>query len=576
MPGQNVDRYTAADALTDTLVDAGVSYIFINTGTDYPPIIESWAKYEQKGLPKPKIIICPHEMVALSAAQGYAQATGKAQAVFVHVDVGTQNLGGSIHNAYRCRVPAFILAGVSPITIEGELKGTRTSPIQFLQNVHDQAGIVREYTKWYYELRTGKNIQQVVCRGLQIAHSDPQGPVYMMAARELLEEEITPHKPDIRRWGAIKKSGLAEDSVEQISNALLGAKKPVMITSYLGRNPQCVAELVKLSERLAIPVVEVFAQFMNFPAKHPLHGGCKPQAAIAEADLILIIDSDLPWIPVQAAPNPNAEVLYLDVDPLKENTPLWYIPADGYFKADSYEALKQINRKLDTVKLPDPSLLADRRKAAEAAHRKRMLTLRGAEQMQEVLTPEFIAATLNEVLGDDDIILDETTSYQPLLEQHIHRNKPGTKFMSGGSALGWFGGAAIGVKLANPGKNVIALTGDGTYIFSVPTAAYWVAGKYKTPFMTVIFNNQGWGAAQLAAIREHPEGYAVSNDTFWTSINPPAELEQVARAAGGAFTRVVTKPEALKKALLEGLEATQQGRCAVINMILPPISGQAT
>ena len=103
------NRYTAADALNDALVKAGVSYIFANTGTDYPPIIESWAKYDVLGLPKPEIIICPHEMVVLSAAQGYAQVTGQAQAVFVHVDVGTQNLGGSVHNAYRCRVPAFIL-----------------------------------------------------------------------------------------------------------------------------------------------------------------------------------------------------------------------------------------------------------------------------------------------------------------------------------------------------------------------------------------------------------------------------------------------------------------------------------
>ena len=86
-------KYTASDALNDALIRAGVSHIFLNTGSDYPPIIESWAKYEALGLPKPEIIISPNELVALSAAQGFTQATGRPQAVFVHVDVGTQNLG---------------------------------------------------------------------------------------------------------------------------------------------------------------------------------------------------------------------------------------------------------------------------------------------------------------------------------------------------------------------------------------------------------------------------------------------------------------------------------------------------
>ncbi len=119
----------------------------MNSGTDYPPIIESWAKYEATGKKKPEIIISPHEYAALSAAQGFAQLTGRAQAVFVHVDVGTQNLGGAVHNAFRCRVPVYILAGLSPYTIENELPGGRNAQIQYLQNVSDQAGIVRGYTK---------------------------------------------------------------------------------------------------------------------------------------------------------------------------------------------------------------------------------------------------------------------------------------------------------------------------------------------------------------------------------------------------------------------------------------------
>ena len=332
--------------------------------------------------------------------------------------------------------------------------------------------------------------------------------------------------------------------------------------------------MVNLSERLAIPVVEVGATYLNFPADHPLHAGHDPQHYLQTADVILVLDSDLPWIPALAGPHAGAKIFYVDVDPLKEGTPLWYIPADAFFKADSLTALRQINSRLNTAKLPHPALLNRRRAAVAVAHEMLLAAREEAEQPGEEMTPEFVASTLRRVLGDDDIVLDETTSYHPVIEKHLPRNKPGTYFMSGGSALGWFGGAAIGVKLACPKQNVVALCGDGTYIFSVPTATYWVAAKYKTPFLTVIFNNQGWGAAKLAVVREHPDGYAARNDTFWTALQPMAPLEKIAEAAGGAFARAVSNPAELESALLEGMAAVRNGRCAVINVILPPVSRQ--
>ena len=116
---------TAATAFLNALHEAGVSYIFANLGTDHPPIVESLAEANVTGRPVPQLITCPHEMVALSAAHGYAQATGRAQAVVVHVDVGTQSLGGAVHNAAKGRVPVLLFAGTSPFTQEGELLGSR-------------------------------------------------------------------------------------------------------------------------------------------------------------------------------------------------------------------------------------------------------------------------------------------------------------------------------------------------------------------------------------------------------------------------------------------------------------------
>jgi acetolactate synthase I/II/III large subunit len=565
-------NYTVADALTDALVKAGVSYSFVNTGTDYPPIIESWAKCDTEDRVRPEVIICPHEMVALSAAQGYAQSTGKAQAVYVHVDVGTQNLGGSVHNAARSRMPVFILSGVSPITLEGELPGTRDMYIQYIQNVGDQAGIVRDYAKWTYEIRTGKNIQQLVYRALQIARSEPCGPVYLMAAREVLEEEAEPRNLPVGDWAPIAPCGLAADALDLLKDALLQAAKPLIVTSYSGRNEHCVAELIRLSERLAIPVVEVNHSCMNFPGGHPMHSGYDAGELLPEADVVLIIDSDLPWIPSRIRPRDGCRVFYLDIDPLKEKIPLWYIPAERFIRADSHVALKQLNHELEnTVPVGRPDIEA-RRAETEQRHRRMRAQWRATEASQESMTPEHVTACLREVVNEDTILLNETISHHAVVNRLLPRNRPGTFFTSGGSGLGWHGGAAIGVKLAHPDRDVVAVTGDGTYIFSCPTAVYWTARRYGTPFMTVVYNNRGWGAPRTATISEYPRGEARRKDIFWVSLEPLAQLDAVAGAAGGAFARTVSEPGEVKSALREGLAAVKNGRCAVINVLLPPVS----
>src|SRR4051812_31209226 len=117
--------YTASTAFLEVLQETGVKYLFVNLGSDHPALIEAIARARAQGAPVPQIVTCPNEMVGLSAAHGYALVSGQAQAVIVHVECGTQSLGGAVHNAARGRVPVFIFAGLSPMTQQGELRGSR-------------------------------------------------------------------------------------------------------------------------------------------------------------------------------------------------------------------------------------------------------------------------------------------------------------------------------------------------------------------------------------------------------------------------------------------------------------------
>ena len=561
------EKYTAADALTDALVRGGIEHIFLNSGTDYPALIESWAKSAATGRKYPQIITCPHETVAMSAAQGYAQVTGKPDAVFVHVDVGTQNIGGALSNVCRGRIPALILAGMSPFTINGELPGSRDNMIQFLQNVTDQANIVREYVKHYSELRSGVNIQQLVYRALQLAQSDVQGPVYLTAAREVLEQDGTDLGDLPAGWSPATAPAAETGAIEKLIETLVSARNPIIITSYLGRQEESVAELVRLCEKLAVGVVEAPPSYMNFPGNHPFHLGSDVAAAFKDADFVLVIDSDVPWLPaVTKFPN-GARLFYLDIDPVKDTIPLWNYPAEIFIRADSLTALRQINAAIGGISL-DESAVAERRARLEKKHNEIKTFWKNAAAPQEKITPQYLAATLNEIVDEDTIILNETITNTAVVENLLPRSKPGTRHHSLGSSLGWFGGAAIGAKLALPDREIVALTGDGTYIFSCPSAVYWVARKYNTPFMTIVFNNGGWTAPKFAVARAHPDGYAARTQTFWTDFDPSPAYDKIAEAAGGAFAETVSDPAALKAVIEQGRAAVKAGRCAVINVML--------
>lgn len=566
---------TAADLLMEALQETGVSHIFCNLGSDHPSIIEALAKAKQEGRKLPRAIICPHESVAFSAAQGYAMATGQAQGVFIHTDVGTQNIGGAIHNAFRARVPVFVFAGETPFTMGGELPGTRNSYVNYLQNVYDQRGIVRSYVKWEADLRTGKNVKQMVYRAMQMAQSDPPGPVYLTAAREVLEEQVDSLPNNWKNWSLIEQSTPNHGGFEEILDALMSAVNPLVITTYLGRKAEAVEELVKFCERLAVPVVEQIPTYLNFPRNHPLHAGYDPMPYIKEADVIIALDTDVPWVTSQANPKEDCRVFFIDPDPIKENIPLWHIPQAKNFRVDAYETLRQLNKMLEQIN-PDERPIRKRYKHLAKRHEmERKSWSRQESPKNGMITPEWLTSCIREVVDEDTIILDETITNTMTVCKHLPRTKASTYFTSGGTSLGWNGGAAIGIKLANPSKTVVSLTGDGSYFFSSPSSVHWMSRRYDAPFLTVIYNNEGWNATKMNYLKRYPEGIAKKTDSFWVNFSRPADLAKIAEAAGGAFAQTVSDPEALPLALREAMETVKTGHSAVVDVRIGKISCQA-
>ena len=570
--------YTTSTALLEAMREAGARFAFANLGSDHTGIMEAYAHAKASGTldSLPELILCPHESVALSAAQGCAQVSGEPQAVLVHTDCGTQNLGGAVHNASRGRVPVLIFAGLSPVTQEGELVGTRSEHIHWLQDTADQRGLLRGYAKYDHEIRTGRNVKQLVHRAMQIARSEPAGPVYLVAAREVLEERLPPQPPAGEGWNPVAPAALADEVTDEIAAAVEGARAPLVVTSYLGRDRAAVAELVRLCELASVGVVESVPAAVNFPDDNPLHLGYqwnRPEQnpVLAEADVILVLGSDVPWIPSHNRPDGSARIYVVDADPLKERMPLWHVPARGYASADLATALRQLGDRLTRRGRLDHAAVQARAARVRATHDAQRERWAAAEHPAPdgAITPEYLVACVREVLGPDALVLNEAISNYHVVNEHLRASRPGSLLGSGGGSLGWSGGAAVGAKLAAPDRTVVSLVGDGSYLFGVPSSAQWMARRYQAPSLTVIFDNQGWKTPSLSTTAVHPAGN-VAGGGFSASFQPGADLPGVAAAAGGAYARTVTAADLLPVALRRALDHVRHGQSAVISARLAP------
>lgn len=566
---------SGSSAFLEALADAGVTHIFANLGSDHPALLEAIAAAKSSRREVPRLITCPTEMVALSAAHGFAQVSGIAQAVVVHVDCGTQSLAGAVHNAAKGRVPVLIYAGTSPFSQRGEAKGGRNEFAQWLQDVFDQRGLVRGFVKYDNEFRSAETIREMTHRALRFAYSDPKGPVYLMAAREVMEAPVNAQPPVETHWSGISASALPSDAVKTIARHLAGARRPLVVTSYVGRRPEAVKELVTLCGRLAIGVLESMPTHVNFPHDHVLYLGnqwneARQNLHLAEADVVLVVDSDVPWIPVHNQPGGQAIVHHIDVDPLKTQMPLCGVSSRYAYQVDAETALRQINTALTELQHADAPI-AERRVRYERLHQTRMRRLRERELPREdVVTPEFLTASLRRKLGPDALVLNEGVSNYQVICDHFRATRPGSLYASGGSSLGWSGGAAIGAKLAQPDSTVVALTGDGSYMFSIPSSVHWMARKYATPFLQIIYNNGGWKSPRLSLLAVHPAGYGSQSTDIGVSFAEAPDYAGIAAAAGGAFGLRVRRPDELDGALDAALNAVYvERRAAVLDVQLP-------
>jgi acetolactate synthase I/II/III large subunit len=564
---------TGAEAFLEQVRALGVvRYLFANTGTDHGPLIEALARSAKEDPNDIQPIVVPHELAAVSMAHGYYNVTQKPQMVLVHTLPGTANALGGIINANSSNVPLFLVAGRTPIT-EWELRGGKSQNIHWRQESRDQGTLVREFVKWDYEVRTNQNLAAVVSRAYKIAMSEPRGPVYLNLPREWLCEQLESTEIFSESLAPATKMQADQASLEKAADLLVAAENPLIATKYLGRNPEAVAYLVELAEALSIPVVQQL-NHVNFPSDHPLYLGYQTLKYVKNADVLFFIDIDVPWEPPSRnVLRSDVKIIHLERDPLFTSIPGWGFPADIPLTGCSEISLPVlssiIKARLSAGKV-SKAKLDERRQKIEAEHVAMTREVKAsveAAKSQKPINPAWLSKCIGDVMDDNTIIINETVTSR--LAEVIPLNRPGSQFSTPlAGHLGWGLGAAIGTKLGAPDATVIAAEGDGSYMFSAPTACHFTAQKYRIPFLTVIYNNQAWNASINAARGLYPDGVAQRTRNFpGCDLSPSPHFELTAQACG-AYAERVEEPDEVPRALQRALNVVkEERRQALLNVI---------
>ena len=548
--------------------ERGVEYLFANAGTDFAPIIEALAKAAAHNRRTPKAIVVPHENAAVAMAHGYYLVTGRPQAVMVHVNVGTANALGGLINAACVHVPVLMTAGRTPITEAGP-PGHRDRNIHWAQEVFDQAAMLRDYVKWDYELRNADQLETVVDRALQIANSDPKGPVYLTLPREVLAEPKSGSALGRSRQPApASVSAPDPETLAQVVDVLRDAALPLIITADIGADSAAFGPLAKFAERYAIPVVQHVPRYANLAADHPMHFGFGPQDLLQQADALVVLECDVPWIPALEAPHPDCRVIHIGVDPLYASYPVRGFRGDIFLTAAPRLALAQIGEALAEHDDAMAERIATRRArlASDRSRRDDATALAAREaEARPSLNRVSITRCLAELCGPEAIYVNE----YPLALEHLPLSRPGAFFSASPSGgLGWGLGAALGIKLADPERVVVAALGDGAYMFNNPTACHFVAEAERIPVLAVVFNDRRWNAVRRSALSMYPDGYAArANRMPLSQLEPSPAFEAAVQASGGYGERVEA-PQQLRPAIERALRAvTVDRRQALLNVI---------
>ncbi len=513
--------------LLDLLASEGVAFIFGNPGTTELPLMDAMVVEERI-----RYVLGLNEVVVMGMADGYAQATGKLAVCNLHAAPGLGNAMGMLYNAAKAGAPVLVTAGQQDTSIR------LSEPLLW----DDLATLARPLCKWSFEVASIAELPRAIRRAAKVALTAPTGPVFLSIPGDIL----TATAPDDLDMGAPTRIGARlrgdADAIAVAATLIHAAQSPVIFAGDHVAKSGAHAELAALAEAIGAPVyLEGMANTAAFPSNHPLYAGTVARmtpamrATMENHDLLISIGADL-MTQSQAtgveALAPGTKVIHLDDEP-------WQIgknfAATAAIQGDARATLPELTALVAGC----GDVRRDAIIARLAAARTALLARADAMASKLPLQPMPVLKLIGELLPADAIVIEELLSSGMNTVRHlVPAVAPDSWFGMRGGGIGVALPQAAGIALANPGRPVVALSGDGSALYSA--AALWTLAHYKLPVVAVILNNRGYRILKqrTRAIGDHS---ARTGEFIAMDIEAPAiDFMALAKAHGVAGVRADT------------------------------------
>lgn len=536
------------DICVEQLRSAGVEFIFTNPSTGGAPIFDNLI-----GRDDMHVIMCPHEGSLTAMADGYAKASGKV--AFVSVSrPGSLNTHVNLFNSFHDRVPVIVEADQAPEDRRGRFS---------FQEVDDLVKSAEPYTRWAWETRRADAIAADVRRSFKFALTPPRGPVFLSIPEDLFYEKTEARIVDISQFTLSDSIRADQPLMDDIARRLIAAKSPVL---YAGDDifvDDAESEVVALAELLSIPTVQpgkLWQWANNFPTDHPLYlGEYVPNMRYPRnVDLILNLGGQLPVGPGDLSEGVDLIEAGSDIERMGRVFPGSH-RVHANLKLFARDLIAAIRKQAGKAQIRQWSETRGKATAEFSARLRQTRELAAANNRDSTpISVDRVGMEFSAQLDKDAILVSELDGARPAISHLTFGKGKMGYFSTTGLALGWGLGASAGVKLAQPGRQVVTMVGDGAFLFA-GSQALWSMARYKIPVIVVVMNNRSYDAERSRIwARDSRQAEAKKDMTCYLG-DPDVDFVSLARAYGVEGARVAT-PDALQAAIRQAIETTRGGR----------------
>ena len=534
---------TGGELLAEQLIEAGATYMFVSNGSGLGPLCDALVTR-----PQIQFIQATHEGQVVAVADGYAKASGKI-GFGMYSRIGLPHSSANMYNAMKDRTSVVLLSDHA----ETNREGTDSH-----EDIDDWLEPVKQYTKWRWVVHQAHRIPEWVRQACKVSSVLPAGPTYVRIPRDLMYQENV--KADIFTGDAFRiPMELRPDvtEVERAARVMWESTSPLL---YVGPEvSQCDAraDVVRLAELLGIPVVQHRSFYADFPTSHPLHVGEYGEGMRfpEKFDCLINFGARAPVrVPAGTA------VIHASVDPET-------IGRNSALRVALLGDLSQVARDLTQAitSLAPAAALRERgtqRLAAAKAYTSRIRQSRLALAKRATGSPvpwQRLVVELNDLLDKNAVIVEELGTEGKVLNFFDFDDESKMKIgRTEGRSLGWGTGAAAGVQIALPKRQVVSFQGDGGFLFG-QTDSLWTMSRYDLPVLNVIFNNRSYEEVRWNIMGAGGASGKAGRDYIGYLGDPDVDFTKLAAAynIGGA---VVKNSDELRPAIERAIATLRGGR----------------